>query len=125
MSTDYRQNLSVRWRLSRGGHDASNVGLSFQPPLWADRWSDAAAKSVLDEHDEEFRFPPVMPGEKTRRSDLRDQRRQRQHGCWDHLIVALLWVAYEANLGTLLRTCDAVGGDTLPRRPHGGCGGPS
>jgi tRNA (guanosine-2'-O-)-methyltransferase len=25
------------------------------------------------------------------------------------LIVAPLWVAYEANLGTLLRTCDAVG----------------
>jgi tRNA (guanosine-2'-O-)-methyltransferase len=49
--------------------------------------------------------------------------------------VAPLWVAYDANLGTLLRTCDAVGacmavpatphyktalarGDTLPRRPH-------
>jgi tRNA (guanosine-2'-O-)-methyltransferase len=49
--------------------------------------------------------------------------------------VAPLWVAYQANLGTLLRTCDAVGacmavpdtahyraaleqGDTLVRRPH-------
>ena len=49
--------------------------------------------------------------------------------------VAPLWVAYEANLGPLLRTCDAVGaciavpgtdhyrtaldrGDTLARRPH-------
>jgi tRNA (guanosine-2'-O-)-methyltransferase len=49
--------------------------------------------------------------------------------------VAPLWVSYEANLGTLLRTCDAVGacmavpnspyyhralerGDTLVRRPH-------
>ena len=49
--------------------------------------------------------------------------------------MAPLWVAYEANLGTLLRTCDAVGacmavpstehyrrslgrGDTLLRRPH-------
>ena len=76
-----------------------------------------------------------MPGEKTRRADLRDQRRRSQHGCWDQLIVAPLWVAYGANLGTLLRTCDAVGacmavpgtdhyrqaldrGDTLPRRPH-------
>jgi tRNA (guanosine-2'-O-)-methyltransferase len=54
--------------------------------------------------------------------------------CWDHLIVAPLWVAYDVNLGTLLRTCDAVGacmavpdtahyhralskGDTLVRRP--------
>jgi tRNA G18 (ribose-2'-O)-methylase SpoU len=67
--------------------------------------------------------------------ELRDQRRRRQHGCWDHLIIAPLWVAYGANLGTLLRTCDAVGacmavpdtphyrealatGDTLARRPH-------
>jgi tRNA G18 (ribose-2'-O)-methylase SpoU len=50
-------------------------------------------------------------------------------------VVAPLWVAYDANLGTLLRTCDAVGaciavpdtahyhrsldrGDTLARRPH-------
>ena len=49
--------------------------------------------------------------------------------------MAPLWVAYEANLGTLLRTCDAVRaciavphtahyrsalikGDTLPDRPH-------
>lgn len=63
------------------------------------------------------------------------QREHRPHGCWDHLVVAPLWVAYGANLGTLLRTCDAVGacmavpatqhyrraldkGDTLPRRPH-------
>ena len=51
------------------------------------------------------------------------------------MVVAPLWVAYRANLGTLLRTCDAVGaciavpnsdhyakcldeGDTLARRPH-------
>ncbi len=50
-------------------------------------------------------------------------------------MIAPLWVAYTANLGTLARTCDAVGacmavrdtphyrqalarGDTLPRRPH-------
>ena len=63
------------------------------------------------------------------------QREHRRHGCWDHLIIAPLWVGYTANLGTLLRTCDAVGacmavprtphyrraldrGDTLPRRPH-------
>jgi tRNA (guanosine-2'-O-)-methyltransferase len=72
---------------------------------------------------------------KSQPKDIRRQRRMRQHGCWDHLIVAPLWVAYEANLGTLLRTCDAVGacmavpdtvhyraaltrGDTLRRRPH-------
>ena len=36
-------------------------------------------------------------------------RRARQHQCWDHLIVAPLWPLHGANLGTLLRTCDAVG----------------
>jgi tRNA (guanosine-2'-O-)-methyltransferase len=77
----------------------------------------------------------MTAGAKSRPRDLRSQRRRRQHGCWDHLIVAPLWVAYDANLGTLLRTCDAVGaciavpstphyrtaldrGDTLGRRPH-------
>jgi tRNA G18 (ribose-2'-O)-methylase SpoU len=66
---------------------------------------------------------------------LARDRRPRPAGCAAHLIVAPLWVAYEANLGTLLRTCDAVGacmavpatphyrralarGDTLRRRPH-------
>lgn len=66
--------------------------------------------------------------------DLRRRRRPRPLGCAGHLIVAPLWVAYEANLGTLLRTCDAVGaclaapgtdhyrralrkGDTLKWRP--------
>ena len=75
----------------------------------------------------------MTSGPKSRPSDLR--RRLHQHSCWDHLIVAPLWVAYEANLGTLLRTCDAVGacmavsdtehyrralekGDTLAQRPH-------
>lgn len=63
------------------------------------------------------------------------QQPHRPHGCWDHLTLAPLWVAYTANLGTLLRTCDAVGacmalprtkhyrqaldnGNTLVRRPH-------
>jgi len=39
---------------------------------------------------------------KYRRKDLRRRRRDRRHRCWDHLIVAPLWVAYKANLGTLL-----------------------
>ena len=43
------------------------------------------------------------------RSDLRRQRRDRPHSCWDHLLVAPLWPLHGANLGTLLRTCDAVG----------------
>ena len=77
----------------------------------------------------------MSPGEKSRPADIRDQRRRRHHSCWDQLIVAPLWVAYQANLGTLMRTCDAVGaciavpdtdhyrraldrGDTLRRRPH-------
>jgi tRNA G18 (ribose-2'-O)-methylase SpoU len=77
----------------------------------------------------------MTAGPKFRPGEVRRARRRGQHGCWDHLIVAPLWVAYEANLGTLLRTCDAVGaciavpatdhyrralqrGDTLLRRPH-------
>jgi tRNA G18 (ribose-2'-O)-methylase SpoU len=76
-----------------------------------------------------------LSADKSRRGELRRARRIRQHGCWDHLVVAPLWVAYKANLGTLLRTCDAVGacmavpatdhyrealdqGDTLRKRPH-------
>ena len=43
------------------------------------------------------------------RTDLRSQRRRRAHSCWDHLIAAPLWPMHSANLGTLLRTCDAVG----------------
>lgn len=41
--------------------------------------------------------------------DLRSERRRRSHSCWDHLIAAPLWPMHGANLGTLLRTCDAVG----------------
>lgn len=50
-----------------------------------------------------------MSGSKTTAGDIRRQRRRSRHGCWEHLVVAPLWVAYGANLGTLMRTCDAVG----------------
>jgi len=43
------------------------------------------------------------------RKDLKHQRRRRSHSCWDHLLIAPLWPMYDVNLGTLLRTCDAVG----------------
>ena len=49
--------------------------------------------------------------------DLR-YRRARTHSCWDHLIAAPLWPMHGVNLGTLLRTCDAVGAClAVPRRP--------
>ncbi len=52
------------------------------------------------------------------RSDLRGQRRRRAHRCWDHLIAAPLWPKHGVNLGTLLRTCDAVGAClAVPRLP--------
>jgi tRNA G18 (ribose-2'-O)-methylase SpoU len=52
------------------------------------------------------------------RAELRGQRRSRAHRCWDHLLAAPLWPKFEANLGTLLRTCDAVGAClVVPRRP--------
>jgi tRNA (guanosine-2'-O-)-methyltransferase len=71
---------------------------------------------------------------KNRRTDHQAERRRAPMPCTNHLIVAPLWVAFGANLGTLLRSCDAVGacmavpgtdhyrralqkGDTLSTRP--------
>ena len=52
------------------------------------------------------------------RNDIARQRRPRRHQCWDHLIAAPLWPLHGANLGTLLRTCDAVGAClAVPRLP--------
>ena len=52
------------------------------------------------------------------RKDLARQRRPRHHQCWDYLIAAPLWPLHDANLGTLLRTCDAVGAClAVPRLP--------
>jgi tRNA G18 (ribose-2'-O)-methylase SpoU len=60
-----------------------------------------------------------MNGAKSKPSDLSARRRPRRHSCWDHLILAPLWVAYDANLGTLLRTCDAIGAClAVPGSPH-------
>lgn len=60
-----------------------------------------------------------MSASKSGRRDLRRVRRPHQHGCWDHLVVAPLWVAFRANLGTLLRTCDAAGACiAVPDSPH-------
>ncbi|MGQ0574584.1 MAG: TrmH family RNA methyltransferase [Pseudonocardia sp.] len=51
----------------------------------------------------------MSPARPRSRAELRHQRRPRAHSCWDHLILAPLWPLHGANLGTLLRTCDAVG----------------
>ncbi|HVQ93580.1 MAG TPA: TrmH family RNA methyltransferase [Mycobacteriales bacterium] len=52
------------------------------------------------------------------RRDLAAERRRRSHSCWDHVIAAPLWPLHGANLGTLLRTCDAVGAClAVPRHP--------
>ena len=60
-----------------------------------------------------------MSGAKTKPRELRARRRPTRHSCWDRLILAPLWVAYDANLGTLLRTCDAVGAClAVPRTKH-------
>ncbi len=56
------------------------------------------------------RSPAVSPAIRVRsRKDLRAARRPRAHRCWGHLVAAALWPMHGANLGTLLRTCDAVG----------------
>jgi tRNA (guanosine-2'-O-)-methyltransferase len=50
--------------------------------------------------------------------EIARQRRPSRHQCWDHLIAAPLWPQHGANLGTLLRTCDAVGAClAVPRLP--------
>ncbi|AEE47272.1 TrmH family RNA methyltransferase [Cellulomonas fimi] len=50
--------------------------------------------------------------------DLRRDRRPHPHSCWDQLVVAPLWPLHGVNLGTLLRTCDAVGAClAVPRLP--------
>src|SRR3954453_16927504 len=52
------------------------------------------------------------------RSEVGRQRRDRSHACWDHLVAAPLWPLHGVNLGTLLRTCDAVGACmAVPRLP--------
>jgi tRNA (guanosine-2'-O-)-methyltransferase len=54
----------------------------------------------------------------TPRKELRTLRRRRAHSCWNHLIAAPLWPLHGVNLGTLLRTCDAVGAClAVPHRP--------
>jgi tRNA G18 (ribose-2'-O)-methylase SpoU len=51
------------------------------------------------------------------RNDLA-YRRWRTHSCWNHLLAASLWPMHGVNLGTLLRTCDAVGAClVVPRLP--------
>ncbi|WP_229377287.1 hypothetical protein [Streptomyces sp. VRA16 Mangrove soil] len=52
------------------------------------------------------------------RSAAELRRGRRSHSCWDHLYAAPLWPLHGANLGTLARTCDAVGAClTVPRFP--------
>lgn len=52
----------------------------------------------------------VSPAIRARsRKELSRARRSRAHRCWGHLLAAPLWPLHGANLGTLLRTCDAVG----------------
>ena len=59
---------------------------------------------------EPHRSGPVSPAIRVRSNkDLRAARRTKAHGCWGHLVAAPLWPLHGANLGTLLRTCDAVG----------------
>lgn len=59
---------------------------------------------------------PAAVRTRTRR-ELAAFRRRSGHRCWGHLIAAPLWPLHGANLGTLLRTCDAVGA-CLAVPPH-------
>jgi tRNA (guanosine-2'-O-)-methyltransferase len=60
------------------------------------------------------------PGPRISAKERRDLTfwRGRAHSCWDHLLCAPLWPLHGVNLGTLLRTCDAVGAClVVPRLP--------
>lgn len=62
--------------------------------------------------------PPRVTARRARSPKDLVARRQRRHGCWDHLLAAPLWPLHGANLGTLLRSCDAVGAClVVPRLP--------
>jgi tRNA (guanosine-2'-O-)-methyltransferase len=77
----------------------------------------SAAQNDLFDSDGERRRSVSIPRVRTRK-DLRQLRRPRAHSCWDHLIAAPLWPLHGVNLGTLLRTCDAVGAClAVPRLP--------
>jgi tRNA (guanosine-2'-O-)-methyltransferase len=53
------------------------------------------------------------------KSRVRPLRTAHGSPCWDQLLIAPLWVAYDVNLGTLLRTCDALGACmAVPNTPH-------
>jgi tRNA (guanosine-2'-O-)-methyltransferase len=79
---------------------------------FACRWPACAEKHAV--HDlrmlERLCSCGVKPAIRVRSPrEIRAARRPRRHRCWGHLIAAPLWPLHGANLGTLLRTCDAVG----------------
>jgi tRNA (guanosine-2'-O-)-methyltransferase len=84
-----------------------------------------AAKRRIDEVCDELvssgvaEDPPVTTPVRVKSpQDLRGERRRKSHSCWDHLVAAPLWPMHGSNLGTLLRTCDAVGAClAVPRLP--------
>lgn len=79
------------------------------------RWRRQASVHAPQEHS----HPPVSGAVRSTPADLRARRTDHARPCAGHLIVAPLWVAYRANLGTLLRTCDAVGACiAVPDTPH-------
>jgi tRNA (guanosine-2'-O-)-methyltransferase len=52
------------------------------------------------------------------KAELATNRRRHSRRCYDHVFAAALWPMHGANLGTLLRTCDAVGAClVVPRLP--------
>ena len=81
------------------------------------------ANGLESGHDQRIRrrraSAPVSPSVRVRTPrELRKTRRSKAHSCWGHLVAAPLWPLHGANLGTLLRTCDAVGAClAVPRFP--------
>jgi tRNA (guanosine-2'-O-)-methyltransferase len=74
-----------------------------------DDGNDRRAPSSAPRNDDGRSGRGSMSARVRTRGELRRQRRPNAHRCWGHLLAAPLWPLHGANLGTLLRTCDAVG----------------
>lgn len=102
---------------SRCPHGYAARGLRFSR-RWLRARREAPATDDLDRSVGGV-LPHAMSAVRVRtRSELRAVRRRRAHSCWGHLVAAPLWPMHGENLGTLLRTCDAVGAClAVPRLP--------
>jgi tRNA (guanosine-2'-O-)-methyltransferase len=101
-----------------GGGTLPTTGWHIAPAA-AKAWRGRERRRFDDPFSRRAVRPSSVSAAKKAARNIRQTRRARRHSCWGHLIIAPLWVAYQANLGTLLRTCDATGACiAVPDTPH-------